>query len=165
MKHMYKIFKVSMHSATLLWSGKCVFACVGLAWFDSNPVAIGLPAFIAVHSRCYLSRRWSCHWWFDHRILMGQGEKRKDISTLIYAQGNVKQCFVLIIWKNRELLQIQPLTLMLKEIIFLFGDIFGLDMSSGSTSLLCFKKTRKTCLVRCVYADGRVSFDRLSFHC
>lgn len=41
--------------------------------------------------------------------------------------------------------------LMLKEIIFLFGDIFGLDMSSdSSSSLLCFKKTRKTGLVRCV---------------
>lgn len=70
-------------------------------------------------------------------------------NTSTFVQGNVKQC-------------LKSLTLMLKEIVFLFGDIFGLGISSGSTSLLCFKKTRKTHLVRYVHkTGGRVSFDSL----
>ena len=59
-------------------------------------------------------------------------------------------------------MHLKPLTLILKEIILLLGDIFGLDESSSSASLLCFKKTRQTYLVRCeCKTKGRVSFDSL----
>lgn len=37
----------------------------------------------------------------------------------------------------------KPLTLMLKEIILLLGDIFGLGVSTGSTSL-CFKREKRS---------------------
>lgn len=49
---------------------------------------------------------------------------------------------------------------MLKEMIFLLGDIFGLG-ASGSTSLLCFKQINQDLVRYECKTDGRVSFDSL----
>lgn len=56
--------------ATLAWHITWAFAPQSaLAWFDRSPVTIGLPAFIAVHTRSYLSIRWGCHSWLSHWII------------------------------------------------------------------------------------------------
>lgn len=41
-------------------------------------MAVGFPAFNAVHSGSYFSRRWNCNCWFGHRIL-----KQKTASPLV----------------------------------------------------------------------------------
>ena len=54
--------------------------------------------------------------------------------------------------------ELQVLTLMLKEITFLFGDIFGLGMSSVSVSSLCLKNTTAADSV----SHDRNTYDNLS---
>lgn len=52
----------------------------------------------------------------------------------------------------------KPLTFMLKDIILLLGEIFGLGVSTGSTSLCVSRERREAKLVkRCRNQD--VSFD------
>lgn len=107
----------------------CVSAIVPvLNRFDWNPVAVRLPAIIAVNSGGGFGAR-SRHGWFGHTILESETMRVRTVISQRYTKS----------WDATS----KQLTFMLKAIILLLGDIFGLGASSVSISL-CFKRKKRS---------------------